>query len=117
VAGHWTDLYSFITGAIRAPGLGYLVLSNDEAADRKLPLAEIVQWEPADWADGGQVMWRVVGVAISRSPLEQLCAMGEFGNVLLLGSGDRHEELIGTGKDSPKGRDRKSTRLNSSHRL
>jgi hypothetical protein len=95
MAGHWTDLYSFITGAIRRPDLGYLVLSNDEAAKAHIPMAGVVQWKPTGWGDGGTMNWRAAGAAMVRQPLEQLCLVGEFGQVLLVGSGDRHEEHVG----------------------
>ena len=104
MAGHWTDLFSFVAGAIRLGDLGYLVLSSDEAASAHIPMASIVQWEPTGWADCGTLKWRVAGVAVVRQPLEQLCAVGEFGQVLLVGSGDRHMEQIGAAKDSPENR-------------
>jgi len=104
MAGHWGDLFSFVTGSIRANDLAYLVLSNDASSVGKIPSAGIVQWEPSGWGDGGQVPWRAAGTAISSHPLEQLCVVGEFGEVLLLGGGDRHEERIGKGKNSPKNR-------------
>jgi hypothetical protein len=104
MAGHWTRDFSFVTGAIRRKDLGYLVLSNDQAAERKIALAGFVQWDPTGWGDGGQVKWRAAGVCVVKRPSEQLCAVGEFGNVLLLGSGDRHEEVIGTLSSSPRDR-------------
>jgi hypothetical protein len=104
MAGHWTDKFSFVTGAIRNRDLGYLVLSDDKAAERKIPLAGFVQWKPNEWADGGQVKWRVAGAVVVRNPIEQLCAVGEFGDVQFLGSGDKHLEVIGKGKRSPKHR-------------
>ena len=104
MAGHWTDLFSFVTGAIRENDLAYLILSNDEAAASKIPMAGIVQWEPEGWGDGGQMPWLAAGAVIVRQPLEQLCVVGEFGDVLMLGSGDRHEERIGKGKNAPKDR-------------
>lgn len=104
MAGHWTDLFSFVTGSIREKDLAYLILSDDAASAQKIPSAGIVQWEPEGWGDGGQVPWRVAGTAIATQPLEQLCVVGEFGEVLMLGSGDRHEERIGKGKNAPKDR-------------
>lgn len=104
MSGHWTDVYSFITGALRLPDLGYLVLSNDGAAEQKIPMAGIVQWEPEGWADCGTVNWRAAGVAVVRQPLEQLCVVGEFGQVRMLGSGDEHNEVIGKGRNSPNER-------------
>lgn len=104
MAGHWTDLFSFVTGSIREKDLGYLILSNDAASAHKIPSVGIVQWEPEGWGDGGQVPWRVAGTAISTQPLQQICVVGEFGQVLMLGSGDRHEERIGNGKNAPEDR-------------
>lgn len=94
---HWTDLFSFVTGAIRRKDLGYLVLSFDSAAAKHIPQSGFVQWKPAGWADGGECPWLTAGVAVVRSPVEQLIAVGEFGGVLLVGSGDRHEEVIEVG--------------------
>lgn len=102
--GHWTDLFSFVTGAIRERDLAYLVLSSDAAAKKKMPLSGFVQWEPEGWGDGGQQRWLTVGACIVHSPRTQLLAVGEQGQALLLGSGDRHEETIGAGKRSPKHR-------------
>ena len=104
MAGHWTDIFSYITGSIRERDLAYLVMVADETAELKIPSADIVQWEPEGWGNGGQMPWRAAGTAIAPSPLEQLCVVGEFGGVLMAGSGDRHEEQIGKGKNASKER-------------
>ena len=90
MAGHFTEQFSFVTGAIRRRDLGYLVLSNDASAEQKVPHAAIVQWKPDSWISGGQVDWRAAGAAIVSHPAEQLLVAGEFGAALLLGGGDRH---------------------------
>jgi hypothetical protein len=100
MAGHWTDQFSFVMGALREAELGYLVLSNDEAAERKIPHALFVSWRPQEWGNGGQVKWRAAGVGVTKHPLVQMVAVGEFGDALLIGSGDRHEEKITAGKKS-----------------
>ena len=104
MAGHWTAEFSFVFGAIRSAEIGYLVLSNDAAAKRKVPHALLIQWSPAEWGNGGQVKWRASGIAVTEHPLIQLCAVGEFGDVALVGSGDRHFEKIGKGKKAPADR-------------
>ena len=83
--GHWTDLFSFVGGAIREADLGYLVLSNDEAARLEKPLSGFVQWKPTGWGDGGQ----------------EQCSR-QVGEVLLVGSGDRHTEQISVPADHRK---------------
>lgn len=94
MAKHWTDIFSYLTGAIRYNDLGYMVLTSDEAEERNIPVSHIIQWEPEGWGNGGEVRWRTAGVAIAKHPLEQFIVVGEFGNVLLIGNGDRHEEII-----------------------
>lgn len=102
--GHWTDLYSFVTGAIRRKDLGYLILSDDGASKKKIPMAGVVQWKPSGWGDAGQVRWRAAGAAITRRPSEQLIVVGEFGGALLVGGGNRHEEKIQEGNSKPSDR-------------
>ena len=94
MAGHWTDTFSFLTGSIRDKECCYIILLTDEAEKRNLASSGIVQWVPEGWADGGQVHWRTIGTALTKTPLIQLIAVGENGNLLLIGSGDRHEEMI-----------------------
>lgn len=102
--GHWTDKFSFVNGAIRADDLGYLVLSDDAAAAIETPLSGFVQWKPTGWGDGGQERWLTTGVTVVFQPRAQLIAVGEYGEVLLVGSGDRHTEQISVGEKPPKDR-------------
>lgn len=103
---HWTDLFSFARGVVRSREVGYLVLSNDELAEKKIPHSIPVVWHKGNWlrADKPQYDWLTAATVVVRQPKEQLCAVGEYGQVLVMGSGDTHEEKIGTGKDSPDGR-------------
>jgi hypothetical protein len=94
MAGHWTDTFSFLTGSIRDKECCFIILLTDEAEKRNLACSGIVQWVPEGWGDGGQVQWRTIGTALTKTPLIQLIAVGESGNLLLIGSGDRHEEMI-----------------------
>jgi len=104
MSGYWTDIFSYVNGTIRNRKLGYFIQSDDAAVTAKIPLSGIVQWTPEGWGDGGQVKWLTAGAAVVRNPIEQLVVVGEFGQVLVLGSGDRHEETIGQGKKSPQNR-------------
>ncbi len=94
MAGHWTDLFSFLTGSIRDKESCYVILLTDEAEKRNLAYSSIVQWKPGGWGNGGNVNWRIIGTALTKTPLIQLIAIGENGDLLLAGSGDRHEETI-----------------------
>lgn len=106
MAGHWTDLYSYTMGMVRNRDVVYLLLSNDELAKEKVPHCLPVLWHKGKWLRGDQVQydWLAAAAVVVYHPKEQLCAVGEYGQVLLMGSGDTHEETIGSGKDSPDGR-------------
>ena len=100
MSGHWAGKgFSFATGVVRYNDLVYVVLSDDALNEKKYPHSGFVEWDGGVWGDGGRTTWWTAGVTISKYPKEQLCAVGIYGGVLLLGSGDRHEEQI-TG---PKG--------------
>jgi hypothetical protein len=104
MTAYWTDLYSFVAGAIREKDLAYLVMCFDSASEKKIPLASVVQWEPDGWGDGGHVRWRATGAAITKHPREQLIVVGELGDALVLGGGDRHEETVESGDSKPADR-------------
>ncbi|MEY4561754.1 MAG: hypothetical protein RLZZ618_1031 [Pseudomonadota bacterium] len=104
MSGHWTDSFSFLDAAIRSRDIVFVALSGDAAAAEKIAVTNFTQWRPDAWGNGGNTAWRTAGVAIAQYPLVQLIAVGEFGGALLLGSGDRHEELIETPDSSPDNR-------------
>jgi hypothetical protein len=104
MAGHWTDRFSFVRGAVRYKDLAYLALVDDQLVKAKTPHTMVVEWDGGEWNDGGGGGWLLAGVTIARQPLEQLLAAGEYGDVVVLGSGDRHEEQIGDEDSSPRSR-------------
>src|ERR1051326_844272 len=104
MAGHWTDKFSFIRGAIRSRDILYVVMSDDEMASEKIPHSFLVLLSSNKWYTGGDTDWLTAGLGILRKPEEHSSAIGEFGRALLLGSGDRHEEVIASGANSPEDR-------------
>ncbi|MCF7223508.1 hypothetical protein [Marilutibacter chinensis] len=104
MSGHWTGTYSFVTGAVRFFDLTYIAMSADELDKAKYPHSDFVEWDNHVWRDGGRVLWPTAGIAIAQKPLQQMCAVGVYGGVLLLGGGDRHEEQIGNTDELIKAR-------------
>jgi hypothetical protein len=104
MAGHWTEKFSFVTGAVRSKVFAYVVLSDDELNEMKYPHSGFVVWDAGKWGDGGRTNWWLAGVSVSRRPRVQMCAVGTQGGVLLLGSGDRHEEQIAPEGQAPRDR-------------
>jgi hypothetical protein len=84
--------------------LANVVLSDDSLNEQKIPHSGFVAWQDGKWIDGGRTDWWTAGTAVAKHPREQLCAVGTYGGVLMLGSGDRHEEQIAPNGELPKNR-------------
>jgi hypothetical protein len=104
MAGYWTDLFSFTTGAVRNRGFAYLVITDDEMREKKMPHFSLIVWQEGKWGDAGRFTWNCTTTIVVHKPKEQALAVGEFGDVLLLGSGDKHEEKISAPDSNPEDR-------------
>lgn len=101
MSGHWTDKFSFLTGAVRFHDLGYLILTDDSINQTDIPHSQFVTWDAGRWGNAGQKNWTTVSACICKHPTEQMVAIGPYGEVMVIGGGDIHEEEIGDGEDSP----------------
>ena len=107
MVAHWTDLFSFVGGAVRSRELTYLALVNDEMAATKTDHSYFSQWYKGVWGKviDGSSAWTTCDVTVCQHPLHQCIFLGLNGEVLCVGSGDLHEETIREGKpDSPENR-------------
>jgi hypothetical protein len=104
MAGHWTHTFSFVTGAVKRKNFTYIVLSDDQLNEDKIPHSGFIVWDAGKWGDAGRTKWYTAGITVAQKPKIQMCAVGIYGGALLLGSGDRHEEEIKAGQDVPKSR-------------
>jgi hypothetical protein len=100
MAGHWTDEWSFTTGAIRRKDLAYLAATNDKLI-KKGPHSAIIAWDAGQWGQTTR-KWGCTSCCVVKKPKEQLVAIGEGGEVYVNGSGEQHDEEMATGPDSPK---------------
>jgi hypothetical protein len=101
MAGKWTDVFSYVACAVRRDSMFYLSLISDETAKLRVPDAQFVMWNQGDWLDGGARDWNLAGLAVAKQPLEQMIAVGEWGDVLCAGSGDVHDEHVTSGQRDP----------------
>lgn len=102
---HWTDQFSFVTGAVRYADLAYLALVSDKQAKDRVPHSFFTVWDAGTWrGDSKAIPWDTVSMCICKHPLEQCLALGPYGQVRCMGSGDVHDEQIGSGIDSPRSR-------------
>ncbi|MNZ15639.1 hypothetical protein D3C78_325930 [compost metagenome] len=104
MAGHWTHTFSFVTGAVRFFDLSYIAMSGDELDREKIPHSYFSEWDSGTWRDLGKTLWPTAGIAIAKTPIQQMCAVGMYGGVKLAGSGDVHEEQIGANQEAIRAR-------------
>lgn len=92
------------TGCVRYADLAYLVVTDRKLAKEKVPHSTILS------IDGGKVggidlHWAVASVAVCHQPQERLIAVGQWGQVRVLGGGENAEEPpIHDGKLDPSHR-------------
>jgi hypothetical protein len=104
VSGHFTNTFSFVGGTVRLADLAYIGMCGDDMAKSKVAHTYFSEWDNGVWRNGGKVDWPTVGMCVARQPLQQMCALGMWGALLLLGSGDRHVEQIGGSVEAIKAR-------------
>ena len=108
MTGTWTDKFSFISGAVRRRDVAYVALANDKLLETQDDHFQSSVWHQGNWFGDdhkGMYDWTTVGVAVCQVPLEQGLYLGLWGEVLCVGSGDVHEEVIQPSEsDCPKNR-------------
>jgi hypothetical protein len=102
MSGHWTDEWSFTTGAVRYKDLGYLIATHDKLI-KKGQHSNIIALDRGEWGSE-TINWGCTSCCIVQKPKEQLIAIGERGEVYVNGSGEIHTEVIAQGDESPKKR-------------
>lgn len=98
---YWTDRCSFVTGVVRFNDLGYFVIQDDAIDPDEFPHSYFVIWDMANWYEASRKNWSTVSITVCKQPIEQMIAIGPYGEVFLAGSNDMHEETIGQGLYSP----------------
>lgn len=102
MSGHWTDEWSFTSGAVRYKDLGYLVATHDKLI-RKGAHSTIIEWDAGKWGQE-TVDWGCTSCCVVQKPKEQLVAIGERGQVFVTGSGEKHLEIMAEGPEAPRKR-------------
>jgi hypothetical protein len=86
-----------ITGCVRLRGLGYVACS-DGSPDLDTPAHSFpIEWDAGTWRhmdDFAELEWVVCGVCVAERDREQGVFVGVNGEVLCVGSGDKHLERI-----------------------
>lgn len=102
MTGKWTDDFSFVTGAVRSSGAGLLAAVSDDAVEARTNHTFFLIWENGEW-DGLEAPkpWGTVGMCVCEHPRRETIALGSGGQVLCVGDGDVHEEMIEPGGDPP----------------
>ena len=106
VAKHWTDQFSYVTGVVRTKERAYVSLIGDDVAKKRLLQSILMEWDAGTWR-GGDVStrdWSAVGATVALKPLEQAVFLGAGGQVCCAGSGDLHDERVGSSESTPADR-------------
>ncbi len=107
MAGYWTDLFSYVTGAVRYNDLACVSMVADERANQKDDHSFFCQWDNGKWGRliESSLDWSTVDATVCSQPVEQVLFLGLRGEVFCAGSGDAHEEVIRPNQsDSPSAR-------------
>jgi hypothetical protein len=104
MARTWTREYTFVAGAVRYRNLGYLALTDDSVNVMEFRHSAFLAWDDGEWGKLETVPWLALSFSICHYPIEQGIALSEWGNVLLMGSNDVHEELVRDGENDPETR-------------
>jgi len=99
---HWTQEFSYVTGAVLNAESASFALINDAMAARKQEHAFLVDWKRGQWfRDDAHKPWDVVSMCVCQAPLRQVLALSPTGQVNCAGSGNLHDETIGLPADGP----------------
>ena len=79
-------MFSFVAGAVRRNSMVYLAMVADQAAKLRVPAADFTLWHQGKWLDAEGRDWDLAGLAVAKQPLEQMIAVGVWGDVLCVGS-------------------------------
>ncbi|MEW8692975.1 MAG: hypothetical protein AB2535_18210 [Candidatus Thiodiazotropha endolucinida] len=101
---HLPEKNIFITGDLRSKDIGYIISRNSEIDPIDTPHSNILVWHNNEWIEGGNISWNCVATTILSDPFPQLLVVGPFGEVLVMGSGDVHEERINDETHVPNSR-------------
>lgn len=105
----YTDISSIVNGCVRYHDLGYTIMQLDVDIEGNIKETSYYQWDGTLSAKEqlGFIKKQpglCAGVAIAPKPIEQMMAVGEYGNVFAFGNGEDHEERLGTENDGPRNR-------------
>lgn len=107
VAKQWTHLFSYVAGVVRYNDLAYVASVSDEMRNNRITHSYVTEWDAGTWRvgdDDDALPWDVVSATVVQEPLVQALFLGSRGQVLMLGSGDTHEEQLPDGEDGIEGR-------------
>ena len=96
-----SESHDFVHGVPRFADLGYVSCANREAVKERIQHAVLFDWDAGEFGEITPTPWLIAGLCVARYPMEQLVAVGESGDVIVYGSGDRHQEKMGDDREGP----------------
>ena len=91
------DTFSYTHGASSIKGSLLVASVSDDFAEDKVDHGFVFGFMKDDWIrpiENNELEWSVVGVTVVKEPMRQGLLLGMWGEVLCIGSGDTHTEVI-----------------------
>lgn len=86
--------YRFRSGAVRYRDLAYVLCIDPNLERDKLPHTAFYVLDVEEWGMFDIGRWNARSICIVQQPKEQAIALGEHGNVRIMGNGDDYDEQI-----------------------
>lgn len=104
MGGHWTGIFSYVTGAVARAGHGFLSVSEDGIDQRDEPHSQFLLWRAGSWDEAGGTAWPTVAMAMLDRAKGEAIALGPWGDVLITTGDATRSERMGDGPAGPRGR-------------
>ncbi|MEQ9728462.1 hypothetical protein ABRP29_22760 [Pseudomonas sp. WHRI 8822A] len=86
--------YRFRSGAVRYNDLSYVLCIDPGLAEEQLPHTAFYALDAGDWCMFDIGRWNAHSICITQSPKDQAVALGEHGNIRVMGNDDDYDEQI-----------------------
>jgi hypothetical protein len=94
--------YRFRLGAVRYSDLCYLAAADPDATSAALPHTVFFSYDRGTWGVAPPSSWNAISMCVVRQPTERMIAIGEHGNVRVIGGGEDSEHTIADTPDGPR---------------
>ena len=86
--------YRYRSGAVRYGDLAYVLCIDPDLAADGLPHTSFYAWDNGGWGMYEIGRWNAHSICVTQTPKDQAIALGEHGNIRVMGNNDDYDEQI-----------------------